>query len=267
MAGVFLLGLLNSHATESPKCDNAFEQRDALKEEAQTASNDTTLKTLILRIISLTITATETYLNNCTDSKIPLSEQTSAINKLDEMAKVTCYSDSTSAIQLINVNNDAISELLLHAKVLEGEDDPSGTCYAGVTILFFLNSETGKWAGSPIWPIDMFKKKPEEMQVKDLINTQYHPKIYMIDLQDKHGKTYMAIENYAQGGDSSTNSLSVVRIDGRHFHSILNLTLNDWCGQSNRWILEKNGIITVPEAKATERCGKRKRAVYNLEHL
>ncbi len=256
-------GVQITSAFEPGKCDKLFDQTSSLSEKAGQEKDENVQKDFLRQIITSIISATEAYLNNCTDPKITLSKQPAAIDQLAKLAKQDCPS-SASSTQFIDVNKDGSNQFILHTKLLACEDF-SGPYGAGFSSIYILDKKSGKWNGYPIWPNELLEKSSSDIKITDFIYPQYLPNIYMLDFKDSKGRTFMVMESEFEGGDNLTNLLSIIRWDGEKHKANLNLDLSDWCGQPHSWTITKKGTVEVPAAKATDRCKKRVNKVYSLE--
>ncbi len=173
---------------EPGKCDKLFEQINSLSVKAGQEKNENAQKNYLCQIITNIISATETYLNNCTDPKNNLSHQPAVIDSLVKIAKQDCPS-SESATQFIDINKDGNDQFILHTKLLACEEF-SGPYDAGFSSIYFLDKEPGRWKGYPIWPNELIEKSFSDMKATDFIYPQYLPKIYMLDLKDSKGQSY-----------------------------------------------------------------------------
>lgn len=260
---ILLIGISNSNAMDTGKCTNIFKQTDLLTEQAGKEKNESRQLDYLYKITDSIISSTEYYLNNCSDSKLPLSKQVPVLQRLEKEGKKRC-SENRTKTQLIDVNNDGRTELLVHTRLLACEDF-SGHYDAGFAALFFLNRGTGLWKGHAIWPVQLLERHHPKMTAYDFAITQYHPRIYVLPFKDKKKRTFMAIESQFIGADNEANLLSIIRTENQQLKTILNLNLTDWCGQPNNWTITRKGTVIVPAAKVTSRCDERKRKVYNLE--
>jgi hypothetical protein len=250
-------------AFEPGECKKLFEQTNSLSEKAGQEKDENAQENYLRQIVTSIISAMEAYLNNCTDPKIIMSNQSAVIDSLVKIAKQDCPS-SESTPQFIDVNKDGSKEFILHTKLLACEDF-SGPYGAGFSSIYFLDKESERWKGYPIWPKELIEKSTSDMKITDFIYPQYLPKIYMLDFKDSRGRTFMAIESEFEGGDNLTNRLSIIQWDGQKHKEILNLDLSDWCGQPHYWTITKRGTIEVPAAEATDQCERREKKEYSLE--
>jgi hypothetical protein len=79
-----LIGISNSDAMDTAKCTNIFKQTDLLTELAGKEKNESQQLDYLYKITESIISTTKYYLNNCTDSKRPLSKQLSVLQCLEK---------------------------------------------------------------------------------------------------------------------------------------------------------------------------------------
>lgn len=250
--------------TSDPKCKKCFEKSREYIRSAENSEDDERQKQDFLNAISSFISDAEYYLNNCTDSRKPLSGQTDAIARLRNMISQDCPENKNS-VQFIEADKSN-NTLILHSVLF---CDTPRTYDSGFSVIFFRNTEKKSWSGYVIYPVELIEDKQLSKLpypgVERLIISQFNPKIYMLDFKDSKGRTYMAVESEFERSDSSDHELSVIRWKGNQPEEVLRLHLNDWCGQPCKWIIEKNGKVIIPAAKAAERCKARKEKIFDLE--
>jgi hypothetical protein len=259
---VIIFASTNAGAAECQKCDCIFAETKRLVLLTDEELAPPKMSARLLEVSHSIITATERYLNDCTDHKRPIVKQSKALYRLSRLADLDCPYREAS-IQLIDVNRDGNDELVLHT-ILHGCEKHVSIYDSGFSAIFFFNKEKGAWKGYPIWPIELVENT-STLPEGTLDYAQYLPKVYMLRFRDSKGRSFMAIESTLNRADSLSKFLSIIRWEGQHYKKILHLELNSWCVQPDKWIITKDGKVIVPSALATDRCKKRKEVVYPLE--
>jgi hypothetical protein len=213
-----------------------------------------------LDISNLITKKTKEYLDNCTDKNIPINKQKDKLLVLATSATLNCPKRETY-IQDIDINKDGIFEMILHS-TFQGCSNYYSRFNTGFSILFYFNKKSNTWNSHSIWPVELLNLKSKISEWK--IDPQYHPNIYMLPYSDSKNRFFMAIESEYGGGDHGKYMLNVIRWNEFKPTLILDIGLTDWCGQSTDWSITDMKVV-IPEAEATERCGKREKEVYSLE--
>lgn len=78
------------------------------------------------------------------------------------------------------------------------------------------------------------------------------PRTYLLAQRDAGGRAYVVTETRFHGADASFAVLKLWRAAAGERAPLLQLTLDDWCGNPIAWQLAPDGIV-VPAAPATLR--------------
>ena len=78
------------------------------------------------------------------------------------------------------------------------------------------------------------------------------PRTYLLAQRDDEGHAYVVTETRFHGADANFAVLKLWRAAAGATEPLLQLTLDDWCGNPIAWELAPDGII-VPAAPATPR--------------
>jgi hypothetical protein len=208
-------------------------------------------------IIPQTIEAGEVFLNSCVDPAHPLLEQTKRLDDMAELATLICPSDAlppgwqeqsySARVQLVNLDNDDSSELLLITRALN-------TSYGGdFRVVYDLNENTETWQGTLVWPTSLDDYSSNE------------PSIRPLSIAGTEDQTLVLIEGDFWGADHTAKHIWVWQWKDNHLEVMLKIRLSDWCGPEwHNWEVTEQGIL-VYATKSTDRCEAREAILYYLE--
>ncbi len=222
---------------------------------------DTEWEEVLSIMIPQVIAAGEIFLNNCVDFESPLSEQAEILVDMEELATMIYPSyllppnwqeqNSHSAqVQLVNLDNDDSSELLLAARII----NPTGNFY----VIYNLSDSTQTWHGTLVWPgsdgdYSLFHSYAGE------------PTIHRLNFANSDKRSYVLVVGRFHGADHSVEQVGVWRWENARLETILKITLSDWCGPDwHNWRIIEKGIM-VNATASTTRCEARDTVFYYLE--
>lgn len=256
---------------------------------------DTDWENVVRRVVA----SSEFYLNNCTDSDRQLAEQPDTLAEFAALSlleppvdvvdiggdfdEVALTSDFSPEVMLLDLNDDAIEELVLHTQVPYFSHSTVYQVRGGLSVAFFL-SEDG-WHGQVITPVTGFMTDETGDHVSFAMlerstlvaETAGDALVYFpaptVDVLRVEGQDtpLTALTLYAATGTGEAKELNIVTWEGRIPSVKLRVAFDDWCypGQSLAWDIRADGSVFVPsnggEQDSPLHCGRTPEALFQWD--
>jgi len=289
-------------------CETAFADVNAFTAEVYEKSTAEIVDGVIAweaadweNIVRQVVSASEFYLNNCTDADVPLSEQLDAVQELATMSVilppvetvdiggdfsdvplVTNFKPSTG---FIDFNGDGEEDMFLNTQVPYFSEKTVYMIQGGLTIAFFKDAENSSdgWQGQVIAPVTEFVTTQDGdhltyaqtedntlrvVSAEQALKSFPTPEIQVVDVD---GTPLTFITTQSSTGAGTSKELDVLSWDG-HIPSVeLRVSFDDWCypGATLDWTIGDDGSVTIPtngnEEGSALHCGRTPEATFRWD--
>lgn len=239
-------------------------------------------------IVRRVVFSSESFLNHCAIVNQPLEEQTELLDHLARLSlmessigslniggdfgDVVLSSDFTPTTQLIDLNGDAVDEVVLHTQVPFFSQDTVYQIRGGLSIAFFFGEDG--WQGQVIAPISHFvtdatlERLTYAMSENHALSAQTAPEalIYFpapdIQVLNVEGTPLTFITLYSATGTGEAKELAVLTWEDRAPYVELRVAFDDWCypGRTLDWEIREDGSVFIPSNDGDEdsplHCGR-----------
>lgn len=256
---------------------------------------DTDWENVVRRVVA----SSEFYLNNCADNDLALSEQPDALAEFaalsllespvaavdvgGDFGEVALATDFSPEAMLVDLNGDAVEDLVLHTQVPYFSDSTVYQVRGGLSVAFFL-SEDG-WQGQVIAPVTNFMTDETGDHVSfamvedntlsaetagDALVYFPVPTVEVLRVEGQQAPL-TALTLYAATGTGEAKELNIVTWDGRIPSVKLRVAFDDWCypGQSLAWDIRADASVFVPsnggEQDSPLHCGRTPAALFQWD--
>ncbi|MCP4542979.1 MAG: hypothetical protein GY832_38165 [Chloroflexi bacterium] len=208
------------------------------------------------------VKAGEAFLNNCTDSKLPISSQTQRLEELGQLARLIRSNPPPNCliydptVQPVDLSADGVDELILHTQMLRCGG------WGGVSTVYIWDSETETWQGTLVWP------SPYNDYARFGMPGSVEPLVRTLDVSSANDQKFVLVAGNSGGADHTAKLLTVWQWKDNVLETVFEVRLSDWCAypEWDKWEITDNGHILVHAAEATTRCEAREAAMYVWEN-
>lgn len=226
-------------------------------------------------IITQVIEAGEYFLDNCTNPKMPLSDQKERIAELQQLAQVIppsfdCAYRYQPTTQLFDLDGDSTNELILHTQVIRCDINALFGLFGGggISLVFRQDRQAGTWQGILVTPC--IREKCPLADHTWLISPQ--PVIAPFGPRDAQGRTPMLViaSSLGQGNLQMGHILTIWHWEGNKAKIVEQLTNlgSSWCEVTppSKWEFSEEGYIYIPATEATKDCPKNKAIRFTVKN-